>query len=145
MNWSLIPIYYLSIGGIFFALVYFFNDQYRYTLKKSLLIIKTAGQKTQQAQKVMQQEYREKYQLQEKIEEVKKEEIKEIQEQYSQEFDSNIEQQTQEFQNNPQKVSRALFGLFIAWPLITFLFGIAALLSSIYLTEQELIDLENQL
>lgn len=143
MTWSLIPIYYLIIGGVFFALVFLFPEDYRRMMKKALMVIKVAGVKSKQAQTSMRKEYEEKYGLK-KREEIEAAEIKVEGETYAKEIDADAEKTYEEIKDNPNKASRTLFGLFVGWPLIVFITGMAAVLSSVYLTEQELLDIEAQ-
>jgi Flp pilus assembly protein TadB len=140
----MIAISYFVIGIAFFGLVYAFPFQYRAILKRALLVIKTAGLKSKQAQKELERRKKKEPVSPEQIE-LNEVEIKAEQKNYSEKLDKDIEQKTIEYQQSSDKATRALFGLIIAWPLMLFVVSLAFFMESIYLTESDIKEIEAQL
>lgn len=135
---------YFGLGMLFFALVYAFPLQYRSMLKRSLLIIKTAGLKSKQVQ--MELERKKKKLPQTPGQEIMdSKEIETMQQEYSHKLDTDIERKTGEYQESSKKATRALFGLIVAWPLLAFVLGLSLVMESVYLTEEEVKQVEEQI
>lgn len=137
-----ISISYFGLGMFLFLLVYAFPGQYRALLKRSLLIIKTAGLKSKQAQAKIE---RERKKLPQEDSSLNLEEIETEQKAYSQKLDEDIAKKTVEYQESSEKATRALFGLIVAWPLLMFILTLSVIMESVYLTEAEVAQVENQI